>query len=99
MWNSASLNKLIKADEVLKVFLPLIQNYQQHQHNLATIKPIIHIKTPYQPGFIYTKPKLEMSRRGMDSFMVDRLREIDKQNRLLLNKLDKIYENGENIPK
>ena len=31
--------------------------------------------------------------------MLDRLIEIDKQNRILLSKLDKIYDHGENIPR
>ena len=76
-----------------------MQHYRQLKQNLATIKPIIHIKSPYQPVFIFTKPKLEMSRRGITALILDRLIEIDKQNRILLSKLDKIYENGENIPK
>jgi len=49
------------------------------------MQPRMKIEQPYQPDFIYTKNKLNMSRR-------DRRMEIDRLNGILLQKMDAIRE-------
>lgn len=43
-----------------------------HREKLKSMKAITKIKEPEQPDFVYTKNKLQMSRRGILSFYADR---------------------------
>jgi hypothetical protein len=63
MWNLHASSKIIQQRSLDKVYNLITQNYEIHRAKLDNMKPQMKIKNPYQPDFIYSKDKLNMSRK------------------------------------